>query len=87
MNKQTLYRLTALTLGALGFATAGTASAQITYESQLATTTALGTAIAGDVMQTVVVGIGLVIGIAVFSAGVLFIWRMIRRRTGFGKQM
>jgi len=89
--KSNLKLLGARALGAVGVV--GTslfglaASAQVAYESQYATTTALGGQIAADVMKTNVYAIGVVISIAVFSAGVYFIWRMIKRRTGFGKQM
>jgi len=50
------------------------------YVSQLATTTALAQAISGDLLQTAIMGIGLVLGIAVFMVGVGFVWRKLKSK-------
>jgi len=50
------------------------------YESQLATTTALVGAIGADLLQTAVVVIGVVLGIAVFLVGVGFAWRKLKQK-------
>jgi len=56
------------------------AFADITYQTQLATTTALFGAIAGDLLQTAVVIIGLVMGIAVFIFLVFWGWRKLKSK-------
>jgi len=54
--------------------------AQVTYNSQLATTTTLMTAIGNDVMSTVIVVIGIVLGIVVFLSLVGYGWRQLQKR-------
>jgi len=49
------------------------------YVSQLASTTELVTAIGGDVLATVGVVVGIVLGVAVFSVGVSFGWRKLKQ--------
>jgi len=49
------------------------------YVSQLSTTTALVTSIGADVLSTVGVVIGIVLGVAVFSVGVAFGWRKLKQ--------
>jgi len=60
-------------------ASAVMASAQVTYTTQLATTTALFAAIGYDLLQTAVVIIGITMGIAVFIFVVFWGWRRLRR--------
>lgn len=55
------------------------AHAQIAYQTQLATTTNLFQAIGGDLVQTALVIIGIVMGISVFIFVVFWGWRRLRR--------
>lgn len=58
------------------------AGAQVNYESQLATTTALAQEIGADVLGTIVVVIGIVVGIVVFIMGVGYTIRKLKSKTG-----
>jgi len=55
------------------------------YESQLGSTTAIFTALGGDVLNTFFVGIGIVLGIAVLVGGVMWGWRKFKSTTGIRK--
>lgn len=59
---------------------ASQASADITYTSQIATTTALVGAIGGDLLQTVSMAIGVVLGIAVLLVGIGYAWRKLKSK-------
>jgi len=52
----------------------------IEYTSQVATTTALLQQIGGDLLTTVGIAIGIVLGIAVFIVGVGFGWRKLKQK-------
>jgi len=66
------------------FASVGTlfsasfAHAQIAYESQLATTTALFQEVGGDLLQTALIILGIVLGIAVLIFGVKWGWKKLK---------
>lgn len=49
------------------------------YSSQIATTTQVAQDIGGDVLTTVAVVIGIVLGTAVFMVGVAFAWRKLQK--------
>jgi len=60
------------------FALAGSASAAIYYESQLATTTALFGEVGQDLLATALVILGIVLGIAVLIFSVKWGWKKLK---------
>jgi len=50
-----------------------------TYTSQISTTTQVARDIGGDVLLTLIVVVGIVLGIATLSVGVAFAWRKLQR--------
>jgi len=59
---------------------AGSASASVSYSSQLATTTDLFQQVGGDLMSSAVVVIGIVFGIAVFIFVAFWGWNKLKRK-------
>jgi len=50
------------------------------YESQLATTTEIVGLIGGDILSTVIMAVGVVLGIAVLLVGIGFAWRKLKSK-------
>jgi len=57
----------------------------MSYESQLATTTALIQAVGLDLLQTALIAVGVVLGIAVLLVGIGYTWRKLRSKATGGK--
>jgi len=50
-----------------------------TYTSQIGTTTRIAQDVGGDLLTAVVIGIGIVMGIAVLLVTVGFVWRKLKK--------
>lgn len=83
--KNKLYKSGALVAGTLGAFLPLVASAQLNYESQLATTTELATAVGADVLGTIYTVVGIVAGIIVFVWGIGYAFSKLGRKTGMRK--
>jgi len=80
MNKNSFGRIAAVVTAAVApvLAFAGQTFADIVYESQISTTTSLFQSVAGDLLRTALVILGLVLGIAVLIFSVKWGWRKLK---------